>query len=220
MDSSYIFGFKTENLNMSFRKFTALAGIVLFGGCATIYTAPNSIATFSSHRVVAILPPTVRIEARRDVDAEALRAETDQSSYAFQQEIYTWMLQRYSQGRLSVETMGVDDTNALIDAMTGPKLTSKICETLGVDAVISSDFSLSRPMGVGGAIAVAVLFGGLGNTNKASATLQIKDCPQGGLLWKYDHEYGGSLGSTPSELIEGLMREASKKLPWYKSPYS
>ena len=53
-------------------------------------------------------------------------------------------------------------------------------------------------------------------TNKANASLSIKDCESKSMIWNYNHEFSGSLGSSSQDLVEGLMRHASKNLPYLK----
>ena len=94
--------------------------------------------------------------------------------------------------------------------------TSEICDILRVDGIITSNFGLSKPMSAGGAIALALLAGVGTNTNEVVVTLSIKNCEDKSLIWKYDHKYSGGIGSSPSRLVEGLMRHASKKMPYFK----
>ncbi len=71
-------------------------------------------------------------------------------------------------------------------------------------------------MSEGSAIAIAVLLGTGGATDKKNVTLTMYDIGSG-LLWKYDHEVRGSLGSSPDKLKNSLMKNSSKKFPYNKS---
>ena len=75
---------------------------------------------------------------------------------------------------------------------------------------------MSRPMSEGAAIAVGLLVGFWGNTNKVNATLTVHDSAEGKLLWKYDYAASGSVGSSSKSLSNALMRNASKKFPYRK----
>jgi hypothetical protein len=85
---------------------------------------------------------------------------------------------------------------------------------LKVDGLITSNFAMSKPMSTGAAAALYLVAGGIGATNTVTTTLSIKDCQSSSLIWKYDYKYSGGLGSSPASLVEGLMRNASKKMPY------
>ena len=93
--------------------------------------------------------------------------------------------------------------------------TDELCKLLNVDGIIISNFGLSKPMSTTGAIASTLLLG-YGATNEATVSISIKDCISNSLLWKYDHKYQGGLLSSPAQLVDGLMRQASKKMPYFK----
>lgn len=190
---------------------------IFLSSCATVYMAPNARQQAINHEVVAILRPKVSIKARRKDNIDAIKESQKTSAIEFQQEIYSYMLKRKGRGQMIVNIQDVDETNAILNkneidihALTSAEL----CEILGVDAVITSNFSLSKPMSTGGAIALGLLTGYGGATNEVVVSMGIKDCSTKSLLWKYDHTYQGGLGSSSSQLVDGLMRNASKKMPY------
>ena len=69
-------------------------------------------------------------------------------------------------------------------------------------------------MSEGAAIVVGALLGSWGATNKVKTTISINDADSGDLLWKYDYQFSGSIGSTPDNLVTSLMRNASRKFPY------
>jgi hypothetical protein len=34
------------------------------------------------------------------------------------------------------------------------------------------------------------------------------------MIWNYNHKYSGGIGSTPTGIVDALMRKASKKMPY------
>ena len=91
---------------------------------------------------------------------------------------------------------------------------SAICKLLGVDAVISGAVYREKPMSTGLAVGLGILFGAWGSTNKVNANLNIHESTQGNLVWSYDHEASGSVGSSAEKLAESLMKSVSKKFPY------
>jgi hypothetical protein len=79
---------------------------------------------------------------------------------------------------------------------------------------MTSNYSLSKPMSQGAAVAVAVLIGVWGTTNSTAVDLAVHDYKTKKMIFDYNHKMGSSFGS-PASLVDALMRQASKKLPYY-----
>lgn len=130
---------------------------------------------------------------------------------------YTWLLQR--QKEYTITFQDVDRTNALLKkaAINYENIAfqdkADLCKILGVDGIISGKATMSKPMSEGAAVAVGLLVGFWGSTNNTTTTLTIHDA-SGGLLWKYDYQSSGSVGSSSESLTKALMKNASKKFPY------
>ena len=152
----------------------------------------------------------------------AEKAELEES-VAFQQQLYMRFLERHKKGEYTVDFQDVDKTNALLTqaGITSKNLGSytkeELRKILGVDALISGTIHRSQPMSTGTAIVVGVLFGAWGSTNKVDVAMNIHDAATGDLLWKYEHQASGSVGSSSEKLAASLMKNVSKKFP-YKRP--
>ncbi len=191
--------------------------IILLPSCAKVFYSPDATKLAKKEKIIAIVPPKVSIAASKKIDAESLKEQQKTESVNFQEEMYSWMLKRKMQGKISPEIQDIETTNAkLKKAMypDTPLTTSEICDVLGVDGIITSNYSLSKPMSEGAAVAIGLLFGASGSTNEVHVTLGINDCPNKKLIFNYDHKFSGSLGSSPARLVDGLMRSASKKMPY------
>jgi len=62
------------------------------------------------------------------------------------------------------------------------------------------------------AIAVSLLVGVLGSTNSATVSISIHDLKTRKMIWNFDHKLSGSAFSTPAQIVDDLMRKASKKM--------
>ncbi|HCS21251.1 MAG TPA: hypothetical protein DIW47_11940 [Bacteroidetes bacterium] len=192
--------------------------ILLIASCAKVYYSPDAVTLADSHKVIAILPPSVSIAAAKKTDPEAIKEQQKTESLNFQNEMYSWMLKRKMQGRMTQEIQDIESTNAKLKRAGYPDTLFtpvEMCEILGVDGVLASNYSLSKPMSDGAAVAMIIL-GGVGSTNEVSVTLNINDCLNKKLIWNYSHKYSGGIGSSPANLVDGLMRNASKKMPYMK----
>lgn len=214
-------------------KLKPLIGIVyvliiagLAGGCASVYTAPDFGVYKYSHEVVAIVPFDVSINPgnkSEDVSAEELAELEEESSKTFQRALYTQFLAEQQYGRYTITFQDIDETNTLLkrhfdSKATKPDLSlltkSEICEILAVDAVISGSMTLTKPMGTGAAIASLFLLGFAGSTNEAYVNISIHEEESGKLLWNYEHEAAGTIGSSPERVAKSLMSGIASYFPY------
>jgi hypothetical protein len=193
---------------------------VLLQSCARVFYTPDARNLAGTQRIIAIIPPKVSIAPRRKVDGAALIEQQKTESINFQREMYSWMLKRKMHGNISVDIQDVETTNAKLAAagfQNGDFLTpTDLTRVLDVDGVLTSNYSLSKPMSEGAAIALAVVAGFWGPTNEAVVSLSIHDRGAEKMIWNYDHRLTSTLGS-PSRLVDDLMREASRKMPYFTS---
>ena len=195
-----------------------LVGIFLLSGCATVFLSPNGQELANKHQILAILPPNVIIPPGKGMTAEVLKEQQLSEGKVFQQEIYTYLLKRKTKGQMLIDIQEIESTNILLSRTNvdiSNMTTQEICELLKVDGLLYSQFGLSKPMSAGVAVAAALLVG-FAATNEVTVSLSIKDCSEKTLIWKYDHKLSGGLASTPSKLVTNLMRDASKKMPYFK----
>lgn len=190
---------------------------ILFSSCAKIFYSSDAYTLAQSQKTIAIIPPTVSIAANKKIDAESMKEQQKTESINFQKEMFSWMLKRKMQGKISQEIQEIETTNAKLKKAgypENPLTTAELCETLGVDGIMTSNYGLSKPMSDGAAVALALLVGAWGATNEVHVSLSINDCNNKKLIWNYDHKFRGSMGSSPSRLVDNLMRQASKKMPY------
>jgi hypothetical protein len=200
-----------------------LALAFLSQSCAKIFYTPDATSIAKAHKIIAIAPPKVSIAARKNVEASAIVEQQKTESINFQKEMYSWMLKRKMQGNISVEIQDVETTNAKL-ANAGyneGKVFSPVemCGILGVDGIMTSNYALTKPMSEGAAVAVALLVGVWGATNETTVSLSIHDQGTNKMIWNFDHKLSSSFGS-PAGLVDALMRQASKKMPYYTSTSS
>lgn len=200
-------------------KLISLLGLalVVLSSCAKIFYSPDATTLAQKQKMIAIIPPTVSIAANKKIDAETLREQQKTESINFQKEMYSWMLKRKMQGKISQEIQETEITNVKLKKAGYPESALsplEICELLDVDGIMNSNYSLSKPMSEGAAVAIGVVFGSWGSTNKVAVSLNIYDCNSKKLIYNYDNEYSGGVGSSPARLVDEMMRDASKKMPY------
>ncbi len=194
---------------------------VIFQSCAKVFYTPDSRTLANSEKIIAIAPPKVSIAPRKNVDPAAMIEQQKTESVNFQREMYGWMLKRKMQGSIFVEIQDVETTNAKLARMgyqdSGTLSPAELCNALGVDGIITSNYSLSKPMSEGAAVALGLLVGLWGPTNEAVVSLSVHDKSAAKMIFNFDHKLSSTFGS-PAALVDALMRQASRKMPYFSSP--
>ena len=202
-----------------------LSLILLLMSCGPkIYKSSAFNAALAKHKKVAILPADVTIQLRpnqaKSTTPEQMEEMTMKTGFDIQDKMYSWFLRRSNKLDYTVTFQDVNRTNALLkeanisysDLATVDR--AELAKILGVDAVLQNRSRMEKPMSEGAAVAVGLLIGAWGNTNKLETTINIHDGTSGDLLWKYDYEASGSVGSSTTKLVDALMKNASRKFPY------
>ncbi|HVG16554.1 MAG TPA: hypothetical protein VM935_16390 [Chitinophagaceae bacterium] len=207
------------------KKFLYAFTVLVFISCGPkIYKSEDFSNALQKHKTVAILPAEVNMQLRpnqtKNLTAQQIQEMSNRTAIDIQEKMHGWFLRRGSKYQYTVTFQDPTKTNAkLKDA--GLKYfdlkstdRAEIAKILGVDAVMQDRVIMEKPMSDGAAIAVGLLVGAWGATNKVETTINIHDGDSGNLLWKYDYEAAGSVGSSTAKLVDALMRNASKKFPY------
>ena len=204
--------------------FATFAALLLVGCGPQIYKSTEFSNALSKHKTVAILPAEVSIQLRpnqaKGMTAEQMEDMRKKTAYDIQEKMQGWFLRRGEKYQYTVTFQDVIKTNAKLkeagisydDLKTTDR--SQLAKVLGVDAVMQDRLNMEKPMSEGAAVAVGLLVGAWGNTNTVATTINIHDGTSGNLLWKYDYNASGSVGTSTTRLVDALMRNATKKFPY------
>ena len=203
----------------TFIKGTSILGVLLmlFMSCsgAKVYNSNDTLAVTSSQKKIAILPPKISMQEGKYTGR--FKQSKEQESANFQKEMYAWFLKRFSQNNVSQEIQDIETTNTKLKRAGYPEkepTKSEICAVLGVDAVISSDYVMTKPMPQGVAVVASVLLDYEGTTNEITTDMNIYDKKTDKIFWNYNNKYSGGWRSSYSDIVEDLLRNASKKMPY------
>lgn len=199
-----------------------LFGITAFSQ-KQVFAVSDIKEKIARQKIVAILPfPTTIIYKKqpKNFSAEANQAQELKMAKNIQSSMYTFLLRK--QERYSVKFQDIDKTNILLkkagiednlDSMTK----DEIAKILGVDAVISGKFEQQQSKTEAGAIASAIIFGGVGGkTGSSTLTLTINDANDGELLWRFMKTMDDSITYSPDDVVESMMRKVSRNFPYEK----
>ena len=216
--------------NLGFNSFcvAVILTLVHLGAYAqtNFYEDPRFDALAKTHEEIAILPfdatVTLRPKEMKDITPEQLARMEEAEGEGIQNAMHSWFLKRKKRGSLTVNVQSPSVTRAklLKEGITKETLPAyepkELCELLGVDAIISGTFETNKPMSQGAAIAVAVIFGGFGATEKAIVNMNVYEGENGELMCSYMKNLAGGLGSSTEDLINVLMRKASRRIAYTK----
>ena len=207
-----------------FILFMCLSGSVL--AQTHLYENPKFDRIARSHKVIAIIPfdatVTLRPKQMKDITPEQLERMEEAEGEAIQSGMYSWFLKREKRGSLTVEMQSLASTNAKLKK-AGVTIDNydeyepiDLAKILEVDAVVMGTFETNKPMSEGASIALGALLGFWGSTNKAVINIFIYNAEDGELLVNYNKGVSGSIGSSTEDLINTLMRKASRRIAYTK----
>jgi hypothetical protein len=156
----------------------------------------------------------------KDITPEQLQRMEESEGLSIQSAMYSWFLKRDKRQKLKVKVQDPNTTNALLrrNIITPEYIAdytpNELAEILGVDAVIMGTFETNKPMSEGASVALGMLVGFYGSTNKAIINLSVYNAEQGELLVNYNKAVSGSIGSSTEDLINTLMRKASRRISY------
>jgi len=195
-------------------------------GQTRLFVDPEFSKHGNDHEIIAVIPFETTISLRpkkmKELKEGQLEKMQQNESYNIQQSMYSWFLKRKQQGKLWVEVQDVNKTNALLkkEGISYSNIkdftAEEITAILGVDAVINGRFETNKPMSDGVDAALGILVGFYGATNRATINMFIHNADDGKILVNYNKAVSGSIGSSTDQLINIIMRKASRRIPYTK----
>lgn len=208
--------------------FLAIAAILSLSAYSQthLYENPDFDKIAKEHKIIGIIPFKATVSLRpkqmKDISPEQLQKMEKAEGEGIQTAMYSWFLKREKRGELSVKVQDINTTAAKlkkagITIENYEEYTPKeLADVLEVDALIMGTFETTKPMSEGASVALALLVGFYGSTNKAVINLFIYNAFDGTLLVNYNKAVAGSLGSSTDDLVNVLMRKASRRVSYTK----
>ena len=204
-----------------------LFGFVITNAQTNLYENPEFDEIAQTHNIIAVVPFKTQVKLRpkqmKDMTEEQLHRLERAEGESIQTAMYSWFLKRKKRGKLqSIEVQDPKVTTAMLkrNSIDYDNITDftpqELAKFLEVDAVISGEFETNKPMSEGASVALGLLVGFWGATNNAVINMSVHNAADGVLLWNYNKKVRGSLGSSPEDLINILMRKASRRLAYTK----
>lgn len=174
------------------------------------------------HQILAILPFFSRLDLDEELSVTERKRLEEKEGYAVQQALEHYFGRGRKRKKFTVEFQNADDTNALlrqnnIDYGNIDRYTIKeLSEILGVDGIISGNLDVNILLSDGLPSDFSFLDYILGDANYGRIGIKISDGSSGKLLWKYEQEISRKSGKNTEELIDKMMKKATRKFPYDK----
>lgn len=175
-----------------------------------------------NHEILAIVPFIAKLELEQSLSKEEQTKLAEREGYAVQDALETYFSRRKKRKKFNVEFQNIKNTNALlaqnnityenIDIYT----VKQLAEILGVDGIISGNLDLNILLSKGVPTDFRFLDYFSGDANYGRIGVKISDGFSGKLLWKYEKEITKKTGKNTTELIDRMMKLATKKFPYDK----
>lgn len=185
-----------------------------------IYESDKFDQFSKEHKVLAILPFLTNLDLKDNISRKDLEEREKKEGYAVQNALETYFSKRKKKKKFSVEFQNTKNTNAIlaqndityenIDVFT----TKQLSEILKVDGIISGNLDINILLSKGVPDDFSFLDYFLGDANYGRIGIKISDGTSGKLLWKYEKEINKKSGKNTDDLIDRMMKLASRKFPY------
>ncbi|AWX43358.1 hypothetical protein HME9304_00346 [Flagellimonas maritima] len=175
-----------------------------------------------NHKVLAIVPFIANLDLKRDVNQAELKNLAQKEGYAVQNALETYFSKRKKRKKFNVEFQNIEDTNAILsqNGITYDNLdiytTNQLSKILNVDGIISGNLSLNILLSKGVPTDFSLFDYFSGDANYGRIGVKVSDGTSGKLLWKYEKAITKKTGKNTTELIDRMMKLASRKFPYDK----
>ena len=200
--------------------FFLFLGANLIWGQKDIFESPRFDELTKDHKVLAILPFVANLDLKEEVRENELKELAEREGYAVQNALETYFSIRKKRKKFNVDFQNTNDTNALLakEGITYENLDiytiKELSDILGVDGIISGSLNLNILLSKGVPTDFSLLDYFNGNANYGRIGIKISDGDTAKLLWKYEKEITKKTGKNTTELIDRMMKQASRNFPY------
>lgn len=206
----------------TFYSLLALFFILTVNAQKGIYESDKFEELSENHNTLAIIPFFTYLELEEKFPRSELAKLEEKEGYAVQDALETYFGRGKKRKKFSVDFQNTDNTNAIlaqnnityenIDTYTIQELS----KFLGVDGIISGNLDLNILLSEGVPSEFNFIDYILGDANYGRIGIKISDGDTGKLLWKYEEEINKKSGRNTDDLIDRMMKKATRRFPYDK----
>lgn len=194
----------------------------LLCGQKNIYESAKFEELSEDHRTLAIIPFFTNLELKEDVNGSDLKKLEEREGYAVQDALETYFGRGKKRKKFSVDFQNTENTNAILaqNSITYSNIDTytirELSEILNVDGIVSGNMDLNILLSEGIPSDFSFIDYLLGDANYGRIGIKVSDGKTGKLLWKYEKEINKKSGRNTTDLIESMMKKATRKFPYDK----
>lgn len=206
----------------SFFLVLALSNVLWSFAQKDIYESDRFDELSKDHTQLAIIPFFTYLDLKEKLGRPELKKLEEKEGHAVQEALETYFGRGRKRKKFTVDFQNTDNTNAIlaqhhityenIDTYTIKELS----KFLGVDGIISGNLNLNILLSEGVPSEFSFIDYIMGDANYGSIGIKISDGESGKLLWKYEQEITKKSGKNTDDLIDKMMKKATRKFPYDK----
>jgi hypothetical protein len=187
-----------------------------------IYESEKFEMLSENHKVLAIIPFFTKLDLKEEFSGKDLNQLEQREGYAVQDALETYFGRGKKKKKFTVDFQNIKNTNAIlaqknityknIDTYTIKQLS----EILSVDGIVSGNLDVTILLSEGIPSSFSFIDYILGDANYGRIGIKVSDGKTGKLLWKYEKVINKKSGKNTTDLIDGMMKKATRKFPYDK----
>ena len=185
-----------------------------------IYESEKFDELSQDHNNLAIIPFLTNLELKDEISNAELKDLEEKEGYAVQDALETYFSKRKKKKKFSVEFQNIKNTNAILkqNGISYDNIdvysVKELAQILEVDGIISGTLDLNVLLSKGVPTEFSLLDYINGDANYGRIGVKISDGITGKLLWKYEKQINKKSGKNTTDLIDLMMKLASRKFPY------
>lgn len=193
----------------------------LVWGQKNIYESGKFDQLSRDHKALAILPFFTDLDLD-NVSPEEKHQLEEQEGYAVQNALETYFGRGKKRKKFSVDFQNISNTNAILaqNNITYDNIDTytikDLARILNVDGVISGNLNLNILLSRGISTELSLMDYILGAADYGRIGIKVSDGSTGKLLWKYENEINKKSGKNTLEMIDKMMKKATRRFPYDK----
>jgi len=201
---------------------TLLFTTVFLQAQKNIYESNKFNSLTKEHKVLAIIPFITKLDLEENISNEELKPLEEKEGYAVQNALETYFSRGRKKKKYAVDFQNIENTNALLlqNNITYKNIDiytiKQLCKILNVDGIISGTLDLNILLSKGIPTGFSIFDYFNGNSNYGRIGVKVSDGKTGKLLWKYEKKINKKSGKNTTNLIDLMMKQATKKFPYEK----
>lgn len=191
-------------------------------GQKNIYESGRFKELSKDHKELAIIPFITHLDLNENISRKEYLELEEKEGYEVQNALETYFGRGNKRKKFSVEFQNIKNTNAILrqNNITYKNIDTytikQLCQLLEVDGIISGNMDLTILLSKGVPTNFNFMDYITGQSDYGRIGIKISDGATGKLLWKYEKEINKKSGRNTIELIDKMMKKATRRFPYEK----